>query len=99
MDGERTKSFEDIKAMIARELTLAFPKYGETFEVWTDASKMAISGGIKQGSMWVGFFSKKLTPTQQKYPVTEQKRLAIVETLKAFRHKLLGQKIVVHTDH
>jgi hypothetical protein len=96
---QEQKAFEDIKAMIAREVMLAFPKYGETFEIWTDASERAISGGIKQGDMWVGFFSKKLTPTQQKYPVTEQELLAIVVTLKAFRHMLLGQKIIVCTDH
>ena len=93
------KAFDDIKAMIAREVMLAFPKYGEAFEIWTDASESAMSGGIKQGDMWLGFFSKKFTPAQQKYPVTEQELLAIVETLKAFRHMLLGQKIIVYTDH
>ena len=41
----------------------------------------------------------KLTDVQTRYTTTEQKLLAIVETLKEFRNILLGQKIVVHTDH
>ncbi len=34
----------------------------------------------------LGFYSKKLTETQQRYPVTEQELLAIVETLKYYRY-------------
>ena len=36
---------------------------------------------------------------QNKYPVTEHELLAIVETIKYFRHMLLGYRIMVHTDH
>ena len=36
---------------------------------------------------------------QQKYSVTKQKLLAIVETLKEFKGMLWGQQIMVYTDH
>ena len=36
---------------------------------------------------------------QQKYSVTEQELLAIVETLKEFQGMLWGQKIRIFTDH
>ncbi len=36
---------------------------------------------------------------QQKYSVTENKLLAIVETLKEFKGTLWGQDIKVYTDH
>jgi hypothetical protein len=45
------------------------------------------------------FFSKKLTDTQCRYPVTEQELLAIVETLKYFKHMLLRHKIIMRFDH
>lgn len=85
--------------MIAEEVMLAFPENGDLFEIWTDSSDIAISGGIRQNNKWLGFFSKKLTETQTKYPITDRELLAIVEVLKAFRHMLLGQKITVYTDH
>ena len=45
------------------------------------------------------FFSRKLSPAQQKYSVTEQELLTIVETLKEFKGMLRGQTITVYTDH
>jgi len=64
-----------------------------------DASEKQIGGVVSQQDKPLGFFSKKLTETQQRYPVTEQELLAIAETLKYFRHMLLGHRIIVRTDH
>jgi hypothetical protein len=54
---------------------------------------------ISQNNKPLGFFSKKLTKVQQRYPVTEKELLAITKTLKYFRHMLLGHRIVIQTDH
>jgi hypothetical protein len=54
---------------------------------------------IIQDNKPLGFFSKKLTETQCRYPITDQELLAIVETFKYFKHMLLGHEIVVKTDH
>ena len=43
--------------------------------------------------------SKKLSETQKKYPTTDQELLAIVECLKQYKTMLLGQRIVVWTNH
>ena len=40
-----------------------------------------------------------MNPAQTRYTTTERELLAIVETLKEFRNILLGQQIVVYTDH
>ena len=45
------------------------------------------------------FFSHKLNTVQQKYSVTKQELLAIVETLQEFKGMLWGQTITVYTDH
>jgi hypothetical protein len=73
-----------MKEIMSRETMLTYPKF---------------DGIITQVGKPLGFFSKKLTDTQQRYPVTDQELLAIVETIKYFCYMLLGHKIVVKTDH
>ena len=47
----------------------------------------------------LAFYSRKLNNAQKRYTTGEQELLSIVETLKEFKNILLGQKLVVHTDH
>jgi RNase H-like domain found in reverse transcriptase len=47
----------------------------------------------------VAIYSRKLNTAQTRYTTTERELLPIVETLKEFRNILLGQQIIVHTDH
>jgi hypothetical protein len=54
---------------------------------------------ISQNGKPIAFYSRKLQPAQTRYTTTERELLSIVETLKEFRNILLGQQIVVHTDH
>ena len=48
---------------------------------------------ITQNNRPLAFFSKKLNQAQQKYSVTEQELLAIVETLKEFKGMLGDNKL------
>jgi hypothetical protein len=41
----------------------------------------------------------KITTAQTGYTTGEQELLSIVETLKEFRDILLGEQVIVHTDH
>jgi len=45
------------------------------------------------------FYSRKMNSAQRRYTTGEQELLSIVETLKEFKNILLGQDLVVHTDH
>ncbi len=67
--------------------------------MYTDSSKLQLGAAITQNNRPLAFFSRKLSPMQQKYSVTKQELLAIVETLKDFNVMLWGQPIPVYTDH
>lgn len=97
--AECQATFKEIKAPMAQDTLLVYPKYGQPFDVHTDASNLQISAVISQDGKPTTFFSRKSIDTQTRYTTTDQELLAIVETLKNFRSMLLGQKLEVHTDH
>ena len=94
-DPVHQQAFDTVKAAIARDVTLAYPDYSQGFEIYTDSSKLQLGAVITQQNRPLAFFSRKLSPAQQKYSVTEQELLAIVETLKEFKGMLWGQTITV----
>ena len=98
-DEVHQKAFDDVKAVIAKDVALAYPDYSKEFEIYTDASSKQMGAVITQQNRPIAFFSRKLSETQQKYSVTEIELLATVETLNEFKGMLWGQRIKVYTDH
>jgi hypothetical protein len=98
-DEIHQQAFEKVKATIAKDVTLAYPDYSQEFEIHTDSSKFQLGSIITQNNRPLAFFSRKLSPAQQKYSMAKQELLAIVETLKEFNGMLEGQPIRVYTDH
>ena len=97
--NECQQAFEQMKELIARETLLTYPDFNKPFEIHTDASQVQLGACISQEGKPVAFYSRKLNPAQTRYTTTERELLSIVETLKEFRNILLGQQIIVHTDH
>jgi hypothetical protein len=93
------KAFEDIKAIISRETLLAYPDFSKDFHIYTDSSDYQLGAVIMQNDRPLAFYSRKLNSAQKRYTTGEQELLSIVETLKEFKNILLGQKLIVHTDH
>lgn len=76
----------------------------EPMNLTTDASLTGASGVLSQGinrktADVIAFWSGKFNSAQQNYPVHEQELLAIVESLKRFRHLLIGFRFQIYTDH
>ena len=92
-------AFKMAKRIIAKETILAYPDFNKTFEIHTDASHYQLGGVISQDGKPIAFYSRKLKDAQTRYTTTERELLSIVETLKEYRNILLGQNIIVHTDH
>ena len=78
-DNIHQQASDTVKATIARDVTLAYPDYSQGFEIYTDCSKLQLGAVITQNNRPLVFFSRKLSSMQQKYSVTKQELLAIVE--------------------
>jgi hypothetical protein len=74
--------------------------------VQTDASGFAIAGILNQYDVSgvlrpIKFYSRKCSPAEQNYDTYDRELLAIVETLKQWRHYLEGTnyKVIIRCDH
>jgi hypothetical protein len=99
-DEVHQRTFDHIKATIAREVVLACPAvYSKVFEIYTNTSSKQLGAVITQENRPILFFSQKLSTMQHKYSITKIELLAIVKTSKEFKGLLWGQSIKVYTDH
>ena len=96
---EQQKAFDEIKSVMSKETLLAFPDFSKEFHIYTDASDYQMGAVIMQEDKPIAFYSRKMNEAQRGYTTGEQELGSIVETLKEFKNILLGQKIIVHTDH
>ena len=92
-------AFNKIKQIFRCETLLSFPDFNKPFEIHTDTSHTQLGAVISQNNKPIAFYSRKLQPAQTRYTTTEHELLSIVETLKEFKNILLGQQIVVYTNH
>ena len=88
-----------MKKILSKETLLLYPDFNKPFEIHTDASNTQLGAVVSQNGKPIAFYSCKLLPAQTRYTTTEKELLSIVETLKEFRTILLGQRLIVHTDH
>jgi hypothetical protein len=103
------RAFQDIKdlAMRCKDHHRKPLVYGEgalPVNVVTDGCGTGIAGVVSQGDDWktatvAAFFSAKLNPAQQNYPVHEIEMLAGVETMMRHRDILQGVHFRWYTDH
>ncbi len=99
-------TFEALKAAVAEEPVLLFPKLDEPFEMEVDASAIAIGAvlnqkGEDQRTHPVAYYSESFSATERNYDIYNRELLAIVKSLRQWRTYLLGSphKITIYMDH
>lgn len=97
------KAFEDCKKKLADATLLSYPSPGACLALTTDALSAAIGAKLEQrvNNNWepLGFFSRKLTPTEQRYSTYDRKLLAIFASIKFFQQLLDCNHVTIITDH
>ena len=102
-NSKAMKAFEDCKKSFAETVLFVHPASEAPLAIFTDASDFAIDAALQQraNGKWepLGFFSKKLSPAQQKYGAYSRELLAIYKAVKYFRHMVEGRDFMIFTDY
>ena len=93
-----------IKNKSLNTVILAHPNFSEPFYIHTDASDIALGVELFQldGSgnhKVVAFASRSLLTSEKNYATTEKEALSIVFACRKFRTYLLGNKVIIRSDH
>ena len=97
------EAFNKIKELLSTSPILIHPDFNVPFKLHTDVSDLAIGAFLTQEidgiDRPVAYFSRKLTPQETRYSVTEREALAIVKSVKHFDYYLYEHKFTIISDH
>lgn len=98
------EAFEKLRDALLTTNLLQHPDFSRPFKVTTDASDYAVGGTLSQAydqgaDLPVAFYSRKLDSAQQNYDIVEKECLAIIESVKQWRHYLSHDRFMIETDH
>ena len=98
-------AFNNLKTAVTSAPVLHILDYASAgkLELHTDASAKALGGVLYQeveGKLKpVAFHSRHFKSAEENYSATDREMLAIVDSLRHFRHYVSGLPITVRTDH
>jgi len=100
---EAQKSFDKLKSALLATEILAYPRPDLPCLLDSDASDISVGAVLSQTingiEKPIAFFSKVINEAQRNYCPTRRELLAVVLSLQHFRHYLLGNKVILRTDH
>ncbi len=73
------RSFDHVKATLAKEVVFSYLENSKVFEIYTDASSKQLGAVITQNNRPIVFFSRRLSVAQHNHSVTKIELLAIVK--------------------
>ena len=102
-DEQCKQAFMTLKGKLISALIVVTPDWALPFELMCDASDFAVGVvlGQKKDKVFPAIYyaSRTLNEAQLNCATTEKELLAIVFAFDKFRPYLIGNKVIVHTDH
>lgn len=101
--AEADEAFLQCKTCLQNAVTLSHPLANTTLALMTDASDTCVGAVLQQSSngKWIpiGYFSKAMSQTEQKYSAYDRELLAIYLAIQYFQNQVEGRQLIVYTDH
>jgi len=88
-----------LKENISTTPVLALPDLQRPFEIQIDASDYAMGSVLTQHGKPICYHSEIFNPAVVNYPTYDKELYALVESVKKWKHYLMGKETVIHTDH
>lgn len=102
-DDSASQAFHRATELLVECTMLAHPKENASLALVTDASATAVGAVLQQVvdgyPQPLSFFSRKLSPTEQRYSAFGRELLAVYLAVRHFRHFVEGRDFVIMTDH
>jgi hypothetical protein len=97
--GKQQQAFDTWKEKISSVLVLALPNLRQPFEIQIDASNYAMGAVLLQYGKPICFHSETFNGAVINYPTYDNELYALVQSVKKWKHYLLGKETIIHTDH
>ena len=101
-DEECEQSYQTLKKEMASAPVLRHPDFEKPFRIYSDASKHTLGGVLCQvknnKEVVIGYFSRRLSDTEESRSIAERELMAMVESVEHFRPFIYGLKCTCFVD-
>jgi hypothetical protein len=88
-----------LKEKISTTLVLALPNLQQPFEIDTDANRYAMGAVLMQYRKPIYYHSETFNQDIIDYPTYDKELYALFQSVKKWKHYLLGKEKIIHTYH
>nr|GEX81999.1 putative reverse transcriptase domain-containing protein [Tanacetum cinerariifolium] len=96
---EQDEAFNSLRKKLCEALILVLPEGTEDMVVYSDASYFGFGCVLMQRGKVIAYASRQLKKHEENYPTHDLEFMAVVFTLKIWRHYIYGVKFIIYTDH
>jgi hypothetical protein len=93
------EAFHTLRKLLTTAPVLAQPDNTQPFDVYCDASGTGLGCVLMQNNRVIAYASRALRNHEQNYPTHDLELAAVVHALKVWRHRFMGAKCNIYTDH
>jgi hypothetical protein len=98
-EGKQQKTFDTLKEKINTAPVLALLNLQQSFEIKTDASRYDMGAVLMQYRKPICYHSENFNQVVVNYPTYNKELYALFQSIKKWKHYLLGKETIIHTNH
>ena len=96
---ECQEAFEELKRRLTSAPILKMPTGSGDMVIYSDASESGLGCVLMQHGHVIAYASRQLKQHERNYPTHDLELAAVIFALKIWRHYLLGDRVLIYTDH